>query len=615
MLDILDRFPRPVGESGPGSEGALAPDHVVLLDVRGRPCGTAPKRTVHHATTPLHLAFSCHVIRPDGQTLITRRSGVKATWPGVWTNACCGHPRLGETLRAAVRRHIAAELGCSVGRIAMAIGDFAYRAEMDSGVVEHELCPVVVAELDGPLRLDPAEADASRWLDWSDLHRRAADAPHTLSPWSVAQLSRLPSSAEEVWALLDRGAADGLLDVPFAAGPIFAAPVRRAPRRAARCLGHDGDGGADPVRDVLARVDAVLATALAEWQRRLVAIDASADELGRTVFDLVTSGGKRLRPAFVHWGWRAAEAAVSDADRGAAGPAPDAASASTVGAAMELLHTFALLHDDVMDRAATRRGRPSAHAGFAAAHRVNGGRGDAELFGTSAATLAGDLAFVWADELLDRVEAPAARLAAVRAVFGELRNEVIVGQYLDLLAGSSVAGEGPHSGEHLAVTVARLKSARYTVTRPLELGAALGGLDDEHSPVLAALRTYGDAVGLAFQMRDDVLDLVGDPAATGKGTFGDLREGKRTVLLERALRLAAPADADHLRASIGRSEMSVADAERCRDIIAASGALASVEAMIAVQHHAAVSALDGIVTGDVHDALVSLADLAVARDA
>jgi geranylgeranyl diphosphate synthase type I len=281
---------------------------------------------------------------------------------------------------------------------------------------------------------------------------------------------------------------------------------------------------------------------------------------------------------------------------------------------MELLHAFALLHDDVMDRAAVRRGRPAAQVTFASAHRDRRGRGDAERFGNNAAILAGDLAFVWADELLDGVAASPHRLRAVRAVFGRLRDEVIAGQYLDLLAASTPLGEDSGAAEETALAVARLKSARYTVTRPLELGAALGGPLGAGSPTLGALRAYGDAIGCAFQMRDDVLDLFGDPATTGKGTLADLREGKRTLLLERALRLAAPAGVQHLVRSVGGSDLSDADAARCRDIVAGSGALASVEALIADQHRSAMHALRCI-DGPARDVLVELARLAVDREA
>ena len=191
---------------------------------------------------------------------------------------------------------------------------------------------------------------------------------------------------------------------------------------------------------------------------------------------------------------------------------------------MEMLHTFALLHDDVMDRSSWRRGRPTAQRAFAAMHRDERLSGDPAWYGTSAAILAGDLAFVWADDLLDRAPLPTDLLARVRREFTTLRIEVMAGQHLDLRLGG--LGDVQPS---LARRVALLKSGRYTVTRPLAMGRALAPGDD--SAVGRALDSYGDSLGVAFQMRDDILGLFGDPAVTGKSSTSDLREGKRTVLV------------------------------------------------------------------------------------
>ncbi|HEX5366798.1 MAG TPA: isopentenyl-diphosphate Delta-isomerase, partial [Acidimicrobiales bacterium] len=166
----------------PATGGAVT-EPVVLLDPAGRPSGTLPKDAVHHERTPLHLAFSCHVVAPDGRVLLTRRAAVKQTRPSTWSNACCGHPRPGETLRRAVERRLADELGLAPRRMALAIPDFAYRAAMEGGPVEHELCPVVVAEVDAEPVPDPAEVEAVAWTTWDELRVRAAAEPGSLSPW------------------------------------------------------------------------------------------------------------------------------------------------------------------------------------------------------------------------------------------------------------------------------------------------------------------------------------------------------------------------------------------------------------------------------------------------
>lgn len=166
-------------------------EHVVLLDEDGRARGTLPKPEAHHADTPLHLAFSCHVVDGAGRALLARRAVTKRTWPGVWSNACCGHPQLGETLREAVERRVHEELGVRVVRLGLALPTFTYRATMVDGTVEHELCPVFVAEVEGEPAPDPAEVAAVAWIRWDDLQARVRTSPHTLSPWSVQQLPHL----------------------------------------------------------------------------------------------------------------------------------------------------------------------------------------------------------------------------------------------------------------------------------------------------------------------------------------------------------------------------------------------------------------------------------------
>ncbi len=560
---------------------ACPTDHVVLLDDLGRPSGTLSRGQVHHRATPLHLAFSCYVVRSDGAVLLTQRSTDKVTWPGVWTNACCGHPRLGETLQEAIQRRARDELGLELESIRFLLPDFAYRAQMDDDTVEHELCPVAIAVARGAVLADPGEVADFEWTTWGDLVGRAEADPASLSPWCVEQIRLI----EDRWSVATVGS------VPTSAGTVAGLdrPIR---------LGGSVDRTSAPVE----RVDpfipvhdplqALLSTFLTAKERELAVIDPRLTELTGAVGALVAAGGKRLRPAFVYWGHRATGAVH---DPGVIHPA----------AAVELLHTFALLHDDVMDRSAQRRGVPTAHVALATTHRAEGRLGDPDWYGVSAAVLAGDLAFVWADELLDSAPLPERVLMEARAEFTRLRTEVTAGQHLDLrlCAESSAAETG-------AQRVALLKSARYTVTRPLLIGAALAG--DAEPGLLDALRTYGDAVGTAFQMRDDVLGVFGDPSRTGKSTVDDLREGKRTVLALRALRLAGPSGRRLLQGALGDPNLTPERAARCADVIADSGALASVETLISSLRAEADEALE-VLPEPATGALTTLADLSVDR--
>ena len=168
-----------------------SPDLVVLLDPSGQPCGTADRSTVHSTQTPLHLAFSCYVVDAEGLVLMTRRALTKRTWPGVWTNACCGHPQPGETFEDAIERRLAQELGARIGRIAPVLPDFRYEAVDASGIRENEVCPVFVATLEGGLEPDPTEVMEYRWVDPAALASVAAHSPWLLSPWSVEQIAQM----------------------------------------------------------------------------------------------------------------------------------------------------------------------------------------------------------------------------------------------------------------------------------------------------------------------------------------------------------------------------------------------------------------------------------------
>lgn len=540
-------------------------DHVVLLSPHGSPAGTAIKREVHHANTPLHLAVSCYVVRDDGHVLLTQRAANKRTFPGLWTNACCGHPRPDEALASAVTRHMAHEIGVVPTALRLALPDFAYRAEM-SGLVEHELCPVFVAEVsDSALVLNPAEADDAEWVPWPTLFARASDDPTSLSPWSVSQIARLTQLFEDPLTWVRQRPAKS------------AAPMSRRPAKPRP----------DPFRRMGRDVDDVVDEFLHSAHLELAILDPLTAELAEPIARLYRAGGKRLRPCFVYCGHAASGAPA----------APARENLAYLGAAVEMLHTFALLHDDVMDRSELRRGHPTAHQWFSNLHHPTRAPGGDEWFGNSAAIVAGDLAFVWADELLDRIDVDDAMFRRLRSVFDVLRREVIAGQYLDLRLA------GPWATDQQALSVALLKSARYSVTRPLHIGAVLAGADEV---TIASLCAYGDAAGIAFQLRDDILGVFGDPNVTGKGNAEDLRSGKASLLLVRALQLAAPADARLLTECLGMPNLDRSQEDRCREAVLASGAVASIEALITANLETAMSALVDL-PADVTSDLVELA--------
>ncbi|MFY7067726.1 polyprenyl synthetase family protein [Nocardiopsis changdeensis] len=232
-------------------------------------------------------------------------------------------------------------------------------------------------------------------------------------------------------------------------------------------------------------------------------------------------GGKRLRSSLAWWGWRAGGGPVSG---------PVAHHALVACASLELLQTCALVHDDVMDGSATRRGAPCVHRRHEDEHRENAWSGEARRYGESLAVLVGDLALAWADDMLAEALPGVPRPEAGRAVWREIRTEMIAGQYLD------VRGQARGSrSESLALRIDRLKTASYTVERPLHLGAAMAGAPPA---VAEALRSYGRDVGVAFQLADDLAGAYGDSGSTGKPVGDDLLEGKTTLLLALGTRLA-----------------------------------------------------------------------------
>jgi isopentenyl-diphosphate delta-isomerase len=175
---------------------------VVLLDDQLQPVGRLPKSQVHHADTPLHLAFSCYVFDDAGQLLMTRRATSKQTWPGVWTNTCCGHPLPGEQSAQAVARRLGEELGLQLTRSAVALPDFRYRAVAPDGVVENEFCPVLVGAVEGIPQPDSAEVLEYRWAPWPDVVALVAAAPWAISPWAALQIPLLAALDRSPWSLL-----------------------------------------------------------------------------------------------------------------------------------------------------------------------------------------------------------------------------------------------------------------------------------------------------------------------------------------------------------------------------------------------------------------------------
>ncbi|GAA1941737.1 polyprenyl synthetase family protein [Nocardioides marmoribigeumensis] len=354
---------------------------------------------------------------------------------------------------------------------------------------------------------------------------------------------------------------------------------------------------AEPWDDARFRADVqdVLDTFVSAQAEALVDLGPDARRLTDAASAAV-HGGKRFRAMFCHWGFRAVRPPADDAEtRGLL----------RATASLELLHASALVHDDFMDASDTRRGHPAAHKAFEAEAREAGWPGQPEQYGAAAAILLGDLLLSWADELLRGCGLEGARVLDALRVFDLTRTEVVTGQFLDV----SVQARG-ESDVDQAMRVLRYKSAKYSVERPLHVGAALAGGDEA---VHTALTAYGVPLGEAFQLRDDLLGVFGDPEETGKPAGDDLAEGKRTVLVALALEGADPEDARRLDDALGRP---LADEEvtRLQRLIERTGAPAQVEKRIEGLTADALRALaDGPFTDEARGRLTDLARAATQR--
>ncbi|MGH3717519.1 MAG: polyprenyl synthetase family protein [Pseudonocardiaceae bacterium] len=332
----------------------------------------------------------------------------------------------------------------------------------------------------------------------------------------------------------------------------------------------DDDLPAEVHRELAAFLRAKRAEAARIDQQFVTAVDSLSE--------VVLGPGKRLRPTFAWWGWRGAGGAPAD---------PQARAVLRAVSSLELIHTCALVHDDLMDDSTIRRGTPTVHVEFAARHRAAGWSGAPERFGAATAILLGDIALAWADDMLRGSDLRPDQLHRAYVAWQAMRTEVLAGQYLDVLTQAS-GDEAPET----ALRIDRYKTAAYTVERPLHLGAAIAGA----SPALVrAYRRFGADIGIAFQLRDDLLGMFGDPQITGKPAGDDLREGKRTLLLAYGLRAADEKSqtgaAELLRGAIGNPQVDENTVAEIRELLIELGAVAEVERRITTLTKSALASL------------------------
>lgn len=355
--------------------------------------------------------------------------------------------------------------------------------------------------------------------------------------------------------------------------------------------------------DFVASLNSALHSYLVRQHERVEGIAAEALDLVENIAAL-SQGGKRLRPLFAWYGWQIA------------GGDPRATDIHDLGVSLELFQAAALIHDDILDRSDTRRGQPSAHRRFEQLHRSRHWDQDPEHFGVSGAILAGDLSLalceeVFANMVLRIAGDDVSAAASARKVFDDMRFEVMTGQYLDVREESAGRFHSPELALERAMTILRFKSAKYSVERPLMLGAAAAGATAEQ---LRELSTLSLPLGEAFQLRDDQLGVFGDPAVTGKPAGDDLREGKRTALIAYARAAANANQARLMESLLGNAEMSEQQVADFQEVIEQTGAASQIEQLISEKAGAAYRGIESLdCDATVRAGLLSLAQATINR--
>ncbi|MFC8044348.1 polyprenyl synthetase family protein [Nocardia sp. NPDC057353] len=386
-------------------------------------------------------------------------------------------------------------------------------------------------------------------------------------------------------------------EVPLSAGPGTPSPVAGHTAAATATLAPDPRRA---LRDFVTAVEGALVEFFDTRKALVEPLGPPFVESADVLREFVLRGGKRTRPSFAWTGWLGAG---GDPD------GPDAPRVLRACAALELVQACALIHDDIIDSSRTRRRFPTVHVDFEQRHRERALPGDAAHFGVSVAILVGDLALAWADDMVNGAGLDPAALARFATVWAHMRTEVLGGQLLDI--------QGEAGGDETvaaALRICEFKTAAYTIERPLHLGAALADAGPE---LVAAYRTFGKDIGVAFQLRDDLLGVFGDPEVTGKPSGDDLREGKRTVLLAEALRradAADPAAARLLRSRIG-TDLGADEVAHLRELLVDLGAVDDVETRITDLTERGLAALESSSAEPVAKAQLRAMALAATRRA
>ena len=542
---------------------------LILVDEQDVPCGSAPKATAHRGAGAYHRAFSVLLIDGNERLLLQRRADDKITFPGVWANTCCSHPlavpdeqeeRDGFGVRRAAVRKLAQELGITSVTVddLVHVGRFRYQARQDATWIEREVDHLLLGRVND-LEMDPNPNEVAevRWVTRDELEQMLIDDDplHPVAPWFRCIAARIMTDAW--WTATDVKAMKDL-----------STPEIHDMGDVSHML--PGATGAD----LLTSVKEVLPLIETRIERRLRA--SRHPRLGDAMMHLIEGGGKRMRASLP---WLVAKA-VGDTHAGML----------DVGAAIEIIHNFTLVHDDIMDDDPIRRGRPAVHVAYDVPTAINAG--DAMLA----------IAF---EHLCDEPAFDLDLMPAIVERIAWMVRRVSEGQQLDIEFESTAEV----TEERYLEMIEGKTAVMFQVCA--ELGALLSGADDE---TVACLGEWGRTMGLCFQLMDDLIDVPSDTETLGKPAGSDVAQGKRTLMVIHAL--AQPdtdAKADLMR-GLGRGEAATAeDIATAHAGLKASGSIAYGRARAEAFHAEAHACLDQLPDGPGLLALRELTDLQLKR--
>lgn len=533
-------------------------EYVVLVDEKNRQIGVAEKLSTHHDNTPLHRAFSCYIFNDKNQLLVTKRADIKKVWPGVWTNSVCGHPMPDESMKDAIKRRMSYELGMTADDLKLIVADYTYKTPPFNGIIENEFCPVYIARASSNPNPNADEVGDYKWMDWEDYKKQLADDKEDVySWWCKDQLKHIENYIDNMTGKYD-------FDI---------ASTRK-------------------------EVDRRLKVFLSEKIDLASKISEHYETLWRFVDESITAGGKRIRPYIVLLAY---SAYVDSKDK-------NFEVAYSTGLAMELLHNAMLVHDDIIDKDLVRHGVDNVAGRYIKlyAKDINDEK-RIHHYADSAAIIAGDLLISSSRSLISsNPDIDNEVLVKISELMDEAIFRVCGGELLDTEASF-------RDSRASAMTIASEKTSSYSFEIPLAVGATLAGASE--SEIESLSREFGRSLGIAFQIQDDILGVFGDEAILGKSTSGDIREGKRTYMVEKFYEMASDEQKSNFELAFGNDNATHEEEGLARSALKDSGALEATKSEISRLANYMQEVVEKLsISAEYKKLLIDLMDLCIKRD-